>query len=718
VKKGTIYLGLAVALCFTGTVTARTPSEIVSTYQPLREVVKPSTVSISPDAGPGYIVVKFQRGVQADSGTDRIGGADAAPVRQIIRDAGLANLEPMIPGDPADIHARRMAAEDRVRMNLPDLSLYFYSPVEGPGVAAATVAQLNARDEVEIAYFEPPTEVASIETPATTPNFESGQTYLDPATDGVDARAAWTLPGGSGDGVRIIDVERGWQLTHEDLTKGATAIVLGTTASDNNHGTAVMGEMVADRNGWGMTGIVPDAAFGGSSYVNRSTVWAIDTATKVSAPGDLILLEVHRPGPRYDFQSREDQLGYIAIEWWQGDFDAILNAYAHGVIVTEAAGNGAEDLDDPIYLSYFDRSYRNSHAIICGAGYPPSYGSQDRSRLGFSNYGSRVDLQGYGTAVYSTGYGYLYDGGTRDSWYTDSFGGTSSASPIVTGAVAALSGIFQEFWGTVIDADSARGLLLATGSPLMPSSDTRSIGPRPDLKEALGSLFDPIDSVWYDHIEIQVDDKAPLPVMLANSHPVSDIYLPFKLTGPATIFIDSLTRGPRTETFEYVDLVFDNRFAGEIAFRLRADEEAGASPLLNGTGVVAYLWVRSHFLAQVGQVEVVDSAWLGSTTHLSLASYFDDGYPDYFSAGSITIAPPPCTCPYQGDFDEDIFLTALDLSAIIDILFSGAPDVQDPICPVPRADLDCDGYSTALDLSVIIDHLFAGGPVPCDPCAK
>jgi subtilisin family serine protease len=717
VKKITVCLGLAVTLCLTGTVTARTPSEIVNSYLPLREIVKPLTVSISPDAGPGYIVVKFERGVTVESGTDRIGGAGAASVRQIVRDAGLTDLEPMISGDPADIHARRMTAEDRVRMNLPDLSLYFRCPIDNPEVAARTVSQLNRLDEVEIAYFEPPTEVASIETPTTTPNFESGQTYLDPATDGVDARAAWTLPGGSGNGVRIIDVERGWQLTHEDLSKGATAIVLGTTASDNDHGTAVMGEMVADRNGWGMTGIVPDAAFGGSSYLDRSTAWAIDTATKISAPGDLILLEVHRPGPRYDFQSRDDQLGYIAIEWWQADFDAILNAYAHGVIVTEAAGNGAEDLDDPIYLSYFDRSYRNSHAIICGAGYPPSSGSQDRSKLGFSNYGSRVDLQGYGTGVYTTGYGDLYDGGTQDSWYASSFGGTSSASPIVTGAVAALSGIFQELWGTVIDADSARGLLLATGSPQTPSWDTRNIGPRPDLKEALGLLFDPIDSVWYDDIEIQVNDKAPVPVMLANSHPVSDIYLPFKLTGPASIYIDSLTRGPRTAAFKYVDIVYDNRFAGEIGYRLRADDEAGASPLQDGSGVVAYLWVRSHFLAQIGQVEVVDSAWLGSATRLRLVSYFDDGYPDYFSAGSITIAPPACTCPYQGDFDADGFLTALDLSAMIDILFAGAEDVQDEFCPVPRADFDCDGFSTALDLSGLIDHLFAGGPGPCDPCA-
>jgi hypothetical protein len=74
-------------------------------------------------------------------------------------------------------------------------------------------------------------------------------------------------------------------------------------------------------------------------------------------------------------------------------------------------------------------------------------------------------------------------------------------------------------------------------------------------------------------------------------------------------------------------------------------------------------------------------------------------------------------CGYQGDGDEDGFITALDLANIIDVLFAAAPEVQAPLCPSPRFDLDCDGFATALDLAVIIDHLFAGGQGPCDPCS-
>jgi hypothetical protein len=84
---------------------------------------------------------------------------------------------------------------------------------------------------------------------------------------------------------------------------------------------------------------------------------------------------------------------------------------------------------------------------------------------------------------------------------------------------------------------------------------------------------------------------------------------------------------------------------------------------------------------------------------------------------SMEASVTSCWCPYQSDFDEDGFLTSLDLSAMIDILFAGDPDIQDPDCPNPRADFDCDGFSTSLDLSGLIDHLFVSGPGPCDPCS-
>jgi hypothetical protein len=150
--------------------------------------------------------------------------------------------------------------------------------------------------------------------------------------------------------------------------------------------------------------------------------------------------------------SRDDQDGYIAVEWWPDVYDAIRFAVARGVIVVEAAGNGSEDLDDPIYdtpafgfpsgwRNPFRRREADSGAVLVGAGAPPSESfGPDRSRLDFSNFGAAVDAQGWGYGVATCGYGDLQAGDDEDRWYTASFSGTSSASPIVVGALASLQG--------------------------------------------------------------------------------------------------------------------------------------------------------------------------------------------------------------------------------------------------------------------------------------
>lgn len=77
-----------------------------------------------------------------------------------------------------------------------------------------------------------------------------------------------------------------------------------------------------------------------------------------------------------------------------------------------------------------------------------------------------------------------------------------------------------------------------------------------------------------------------------------------------------------------------------------------------------------------------------------------------------------CVCPHQGDGDTDGFLTALDLNQMIEILFYGGADVQDPLCPISRFDFDCDTFVSVLDFNDLIDALFYGGPPACDPCTE
>ena len=152
-----------------------------------------------------------------------------------------------------------------------------------------------------------------------------------------------------------------------------------------------------------------------------------------------------------------------------------------GVIVVEAAGNGSVNLDQPGCNRLFDRSYRDSGAIIVGAGDPGQH-----ARLSFSSYGSRVDVQGWGGSVTTAGYGAAFDPGDIRQRYTHSFGGTSSASPIVTGAVLALQGALKARGLALATPAEIRETLVVTGTP---QTGTEHIGPLPDIRAALDRLL-------------------------------------------------------------------------------------------------------------------------------------------------------------------------------------------------------------------------------------
>ncbi len=366
---------------------------------------------------------------------------------------------------------------------------------------------------------EPPVypETAASETdelpdsvPAT-PSFIDRQIYLNAAPAGIDALYAHTLPGGKGEGVRVIDIEGAWRFTHEDLRINQGGVIGGTQSTDlgwRNHGTAVVGEIGGDENTVGIVGIAPNANVRAVSiFGGLGSAGAIKKAADSLNAGDIILIELHRAGPRHNYQGRDDQAGYIAIEWWPDDFAAIRYAISKGVIVVEAAGNGAENLSDSLYNtrpSGFPATWKNpfntanpsSGAVVVGAGAPPpgthgrNHGT-DRSRLDFSNYGARVDTQGWGREVTTCGYGNLQGGSNEDLWYTDTFSGTSSASPIVVGALACIQGRLKNRNKTLLTPNSAINLLRTTGSVQQSTAGrpaSQRIGNRPNLKEAFTKL--------------------------------------------------------------------------------------------------------------------------------------------------------------------------------------------------------------------------------------
>jgi len=199
---------------------------------------------------------------------------------------------------------------------------------------------------------------------------------------------------------------------------------------------------------------------------------AIGLATSKLKAGDVIIIEQQSP-----VCGLED---FGPLEYYQDVFDAVSAATAKGIVVVAAAGNGDVNLDRDTCLGAFDRAKRDSQAIIVGAG-----SSTDRTKLDFSTYGSRVDVQGWGENVATTGYGDAYNpSNDARRFYTRGFNGTSSATPIVAGTVLVIQGVRKACGLPPATPLEMRDLLVRTGAK-QGSPRARNIGPLPNLQAAL-----------------------------------------------------------------------------------------------------------------------------------------------------------------------------------------------------------------------------------------
>jgi hypothetical protein len=290
--------------------------------------------------------------------------------------------------------------------------------------------------------------------------------------------------------MKVIDIEATWNVNHEDLpspfffsgTALANEISSAINSNDINshHGTAVGGVLAARDDGHGMTGIASEAQWGASSVVRAEALrgvlgWTsgIHDASVADATlraldaldaGDVIVIEQHSPGPptANACSNNCSQFEFVPMEYYPDSFDAFSTASALGIVVVEAAGNGTSNLDLNVYEGRFDRTLRDSGAIMVGA-------SQSTSRTpnGSSNSGSRIDVHAWGVNVATLGYGDIRaNGGDVNQFYTSSFSGTSSASPIVAGAVLSIQGVLKDSGHGVLtpedpayrpDAEPARG---------------------------------------------------------------------------------------------------------------------------------------------------------------------------------------------------------------------------------------------------------------------
>ncbi|MBC03600.1 MAG: hypothetical protein CMJ34_09915 [Phycisphaerae bacterium] len=352
-------------------------------------------------------------------------------------------------------------------------------------------------------------------------DLESLQTYLRPASEGgIGATPAWSL-GLSGSGVSMCDIEYDFNDAHCDLPPITVLGFEPFSPYGNDHGTAVFGEMVSRDNGVGTTGIAFGSddlyfspTYDGTTYDIGAAVYR---ATAAMPEGSVIVLEVQIRGPNYVDNSSQD--GLVPMEWWPPYYDSVVNAIANGMIVVQAAGNGAEDLDAPEYAvgNFGHHPFlpeNDSGSIIVGAGaaWPNCWGVSARSRLSFSNHGSRLNLQGYGNCVMTTGYG-DFDS-TANCDYSSGFSGTSSATPIVAGACMLVQEFARETLGRNLGCQEIREILATTGTP-QTNPGTGNIGPLPDVMTAILAIDPPPPPCAADFNGDEVVDGADLGILMS-----------------------------------------------------------------------------------------------------------------------------------------------------------------------------------------------------------
>jgi len=346
------------------------------------------------------------------------------------------------------------------------------------------LAQLREAREVEMAEEEMQ-PMPAVVTPGDD-DYNAMQGYQDAAPTGIDARWMWTQPNGEGAGIGVVDIEGGWTVAHEDLTGKTPTLIHGAQSTNPdwyNHGTAVLGEIVASDNTVGVVGTAPAiTSVRMSSIFDAAMTFHVEdafiAAIGAMGPGEILLIEL--------------QTGFFPQETIDAQLDLIRLAVAQGITVVEAGGNGHSDLDAWTTGGGLHRMNRgsadfvDSGAIMVGA----CVSTVPHDRWWASNYGSRIDCFAWGENVTTCGYGDLDDGGgDQDKEYTDTFQGTSSASPIIVSAAALIQSRHKAIAGNFLSPTQVRAVLSnpATGTA-QGATVAGAIGVMPNLAAIVPDL--------------------------------------------------------------------------------------------------------------------------------------------------------------------------------------------------------------------------------------
>lgn len=256
----------------------------------------------------------------------------------------------------------------------------------------------------------------------------------------IDVVPVWAA-GWRGEGVTIAIVDDGLEIGHEDLVANVIPgrshdyVGGGVDPTGGDHGTAVAGVAAArDHNGLGVRGVAPRAALVGFNVLASDlSSNELDAETRL---GELVSVYNNSWGP----PDGSGQLVASEALWRQAiDHGTSQGRQGLGSVYTWAAGNGAQSGENSNY-----DGYANYYGVmaVCAVG-------DDGRRASYSERGANLwvctpslgnDDLGITTTDRSGADGYndgsAGNGDVRDAAYTNTFSGTSSATPVASGAAA------------------------------------------------------------------------------------------------------------------------------------------------------------------------------------------------------------------------------------------------------------------------------------------
>ena len=492
------------------------------------------------DSYAGYLVVHFDEELSVRQDKTKaivsLAGFEdrLAPIRDAIAIVPTAQVLRSVAATEAKVEEQRADLERISGKQLIDWNSIYHVTAADPDDALTLMRELVAKPGVAKVY---PGMRGSTSGILTTPDLTGQQSYLlsEATYGGLNASAGWAR-GARGLDIYVVDNERGTGYSHEDLSllkkgfwEGGNALYMPhycengiTTACDPlpseanvAHGSAVAGILAAKDNSHGVKGFAPDSTYlhapmvGGTFLDLQEATDSVDDPLNHWShdvePGSVWVIEVQLPGK---FSSGScgstpaTAQGCVPTELWPEDFAAIQQATAYGVTVVSGAGNGTTDLNNPdLYTGEWDFAHNlateDAGAIMVGA----SQGANEQ-KISYSNCGNRVNAFAWGAGVVTTSYpadanwgwqgtapsGVNTSSDNPNNWYTNNFGGTSSAAAMVGGAAAQIQSYARASLGNrrFIMPLKMREIVTSTG---VSQADTGcNIGKQPRVDQALNSV--------------------------------------------------------------------------------------------------------------------------------------------------------------------------------------------------------------------------------------